>query len=612
MPNVLNEFEGDGVTRTFNFSMTGGYLSRDYVFFYTRPNEDLLAYTPYDDDDVTWISDYTVRTAAPIPVGTTFVILRSTTLEPLVDFQNTSRITEKNLDTATWQSIHIAAETSDVVSRIREVATDAKLESAEALLSAQTAASDAQTASNAAVAAVQSAVAAQASALQAGVDAGAAALSAQAATDAATAAEDTANAAALQAATAIATANSAVSTANTAVSTANTANATAGTAVATATSASTTAGSAAADASAAVAAATTAVNTANTAVGAANTAVSVANEAKSLVDVAVAGGVVSFNGRTGDVTSQSGDYTKAQVGLGAVDNTSDADKPLSTAAVAALGAKADKSYVDTELSSNASADRSRANHTGYQPISTVTNLQTALDSKVDKVSGKQLSTEDYTSAEKSKLASVAAGATANSSDSSLRNRDTHTGTQAIGTIVGLQAALDSKVSAVAGKQLSTEDYTSAEKSKLSGIAAGATANSTDASLRERSTHTGTQAIGTITGVLGAVSSGAVVERGSNANGTYIRFMGGLQICHNRYFVTSVPKQSNTTITCTASASFVGVPAISVALAHNANTNVRLRPYNSTSGGVSVIVYNDDATLGIINAYVDVTFVGAWQ
>lgn len=40
-------------------------------------------------------------------------------------------------------------------------------------------------------------------------------------------------------------------------------------------------------------------------------------------------------------------------------------------------------------------------------------LETAMDTKVDKVSGKQLSTEDYTTAEKEKLAGIAAGAQAN-------------------------------------------------------------------------------------------------------------------------------------------------------------------------------------------------------
>lgn len=43
--------------------------------------------------------------------------------------------------------------------------------------------------------------------------------------------------------------------------------------------------------------------------------------------------------------------TKENIGLGNVDNTSDADKPISTAQQAAINLKADKTYVDTELQS---------------------------------------------------------------------------------------------------------------------------------------------------------------------------------------------------------------------------------------------------------------------
>lgn len=46
-------------------------------------------------------------------------------------------------------------------------------------------------------------------------------------------------------------------------------------------------------------------------------------------------------------------------------------------------------------------------------IENVDGLVNDLEGKVDKVSGKQLSTEDYTTAEKNKLAGIAAGATAN-------------------------------------------------------------------------------------------------------------------------------------------------------------------------------------------------------
>ena len=48
----------------------------------------------------------------------------------------------------------------------------------------------------------------------------------------------------------------------------------------------------------------------------------------------------------------------------------------------------------------------------------------------------------------------------------------------------------------------------AQVTKLAGIADGATANATDADLRNRSTHTGTQAIGTITGLATALNAKA--------------------------------------------------------------------------------------------------------
>jgi len=54
---------------------------------------------------------------------------------------------------------------------------------------------------------------------------------------------------------------------------------------------------------------------------------------------AVVGGVTTFEGRSGVVTSQIGDYTKDEVGLGNVDNTSDLLKPLSTATTDALALK---------------------------------------------------------------------------------------------------------------------------------------------------------------------------------------------------------------------------------------------------------------------------------
>ncbi|TXG77816.1 hypothetical protein E6P97_00960 [Patescibacteria group bacterium] len=203
-----------------------------------------------------------------------------------------------------------------------------------------------------------------------------------------------------------------------------------------------------------------------------------------------------------------------------------------------------------------------------------------------------------TAADKTKLDGVATGATANATNAQLRDRSTHTGTQAISTVSGLQSALDGKQAA--GDYVETGDLatvattgdynnltnrptiptalgtltdvsttgatdgqvlkynsgswspapdntaggatnltasvnattatvlsdtgtdatipaattsaagvqTAADKTKLNGIAAGATANATDAQLRDRSTHTGSQAISTVTGLQTALDSKA--------------------------------------------------------------------------------------------------------
>ena len=145
-----------------------------------------------------------------------------------------------------------------------------------------------------------------------------------------------------------------------------------------------------------------------------------------------------------------------------------------------------------------------------------------LSLKVDKVTGKGLSTNDFDNGSVTKLAGIAEQATKNTTDSQLRDRSTHTGVQPISTITALQSALDGKVAVVAGKGLSTEDYTSAEKNKLAGVTAGATANATDAQLRDRSTHTGAQAIATVTGLQTALDA----KQSTLVSGTNVKTVNG--------------------------------------------------------------------------------------
>jgi hypothetical protein len=116
--------------------------------------------------------------------------------------------------------------------------------------------------------------------------------------------------------------------------------------------------------------------------------------------------VQTVNGYSGNIS-----ITKADLGLGNVQNTSDADKVISTRA------------------------------------------QTALDTKVDKVTGKSLSTNDYSTAEKTKLAAITG---------------TNTGDQDLSAFA-TTTALNTKVDKVTGKSLSTNDYSTAEKTKLAAI-----------------------------------------------------------------------------------------------------------------------------------------------
>ena len=102
----------------------------------------------------------------------------------------------------------------------------------------------------------------------------------------------------------------------------------------------------------------------------------------------------------------------------------------------------------------------KANTSHTHPISEVTNLQTTLDNKVDKVIGKQLSTEDYTTAEKNKLAGIQEGAEVNvnadwnatSGDAQILNKPStftpSAHTHPISQVDNLQTTLDGKESKI--------------------------------------------------------------------------------------------------------------------------------------------------------------------
>lgn len=186
-----------------------------------------------------------------------------------------------------------------------------------------------------------------------------------------------------------------------------------------------------------------------------------ADSSTAVTNVTYTDGVIkkTINGSTTNVVSISTlktdlNLSKSDVGLGNVDNTSDANKPISTA------------------------------------------TQTALNGKVDVVTGKGLSTNDYTTAEKTKLAGIETGAQVNTltgvkgnSEAEYRTGNVNITKSNIGlgnvdntadadkpVSTATQTALSGKVDKVTGKGLSANDFTDTLKNKLDGIASGAEVN----------------------------------------------------------------------------------------------------------------------------------------
>ena len=155
-----------------------------------------------------------------------------------------------------------------------------------------------------------------------------------------------------------------------------------------------------------------------------------------------------------------------------------------------ISGKADITYVDSQIATLTNLAPTTLNT--FKEIAdqlvtdegAVSALTTVVAGKVDKVSGKGLSTEDYTTAEKTKLAGIASGAEVNvnadwnstSGDSQILNKPTTISGFSITdayTKTEVDNSLSNKVDKVSGKGLSTEDYTTVEKTKLAGIAANA-------------------------------------------------------------------------------------------------------------------------------------------
>lgn len=152
-----------------------------------------------------------------------------------------------------------------------------------------------------------------------------------------------------------------------------------------------------------------------------------------------------------------------------------------------------------------------------------------LEEKVDAEEGKGLSTEDYTSGEKEKLSGIEEEATKNSSDSYLLDRANHTGMQNISTVDGLTDDLMSLSEGIGTLEIRVDSLIDDL-----GTAAYREALGTSGELYSRDSI-----IGTVSQSAG-VPTGAIIERGSNANGGYVRWADGTQLAFGRKTFSALP------------------------------------------------------------------------
>jgi hypothetical protein len=183
--------------------------------------------------------------------------------------------------------------------------------------------------------------------------------------------------------------------------------------------------------------------------------------------------VTSVAGKTGAVA-----LAKADVGLSNVDNTSDANKPVSTATQNALNAKANSAdvYKKTETYSKSEVDEKVSSSISavYKPKGskdTIAQVIALTDAKPGDVWDVKA---EFTLAGKKYPAStnvVCVTATTTSSHTEA-NWDALGGTVDLTPYVkstDVNTLLSTKVDKVTGKGLSTNDYTAAEKTKLSRV-----------------------------------------------------------------------------------------------------------------------------------------------
>lgn len=186
--------------------------------------------------------------------------------------------------------------------------------------------------------------------------------------------------------------------------------------------------------------------------------------------------VVKVNGTALTITNKAVDIDLSDYALKA-DITSGIRVKGTVASFSALPANAEVGDMYNVTAAGGTDENGVAIKAGDNVVKTETGWDNFggnvdLSNYVEKVAGKQLSTEDFTTAFKTKLEGVEADADVNIIESIKVDGTALT----VDANKAVNIDLSGKVDKVTGKGLSTEDYTTAEKTKLGGVEEGAQVN----------------------------------------------------------------------------------------------------------------------------------------
>ena len=399
----------------------------------------------------------------------------------------------------------------DKAIEVNSAATTATTKATEAATSATTATTAATTATTKATEAATSATAAAGAATTAGTKAGEAATSAASASTAAAWATTQADGAATSASTASAAATAAMTKAGEVVTSATIAGTAATTATTKAGEASTSADTAttkAGEAATSAATAGTAATTATTKATEASASASAANQAK--LDAQAAAQSAAGGGEPTIIAGTTAQYWRGDKTWRDffADVRASTLTGLSTATNAVVAAADTVLVAIGKLQAQITAHFGQGGTAHANASTSVAGFMSGADKT--KLDGVATSAAAVGSAAGSALGTAAAGSAATSA------RSDHVHPLPTAADVGASPTGHGHSAATTG---AAGFMAAADKSKLDGIATGATANATDSALRDRTSHTGTQAIGTVTGLQTALDD--------LGRGAYVAVTGGV-------------------------------------------------------------------------------------